>query len=362
MDSRQYNLQDLGINQARKAAGLSLRGLSEHTSVTAMAISKYERNESTPSSGVLLDLAKAFGVRVEYFFRQIEVELKDIDYREKEKLPRTEETKVLADVREQLERWIALEAFLPTPWSTAYKVPMGLPAKINTYDDIENVALKVRKAWDLGIHPILDLTDMLESKGIKVFITQYDGHKHFNGLSATVNHDPVIVVGKHWPGDRQRFTLAHELGHLVVKDRLVKNMDEEKACHRFAGAFLVPRPKVLDHLGQRRTWLEPQELHSLKHEYGFSMQGWIYRAIDLGILPEQHAGKVWGYFRKHGWMESEPGQRYPEEATRLFEQLVYHALAEDMVGESKAAELLNMSLVALHACRNMECYDDVVNQ
>jgi len=344
------------INQARKAAGLSLRGLAEQTSVTAMAISKYERNESTPSSGVLLDLAKVFGVRVEYFFRQIEVELKDIDYREHENLPKTEETKVIADVKEQLERWITLEAFLPTPWSTAYKVPTGLPAKINTYDEIENVALKVRKAWDLGTYPILDLTDILESKGIKVFITQYDGHKHFNGLSATVNRDPVMVVGKHWPGDRQRFTLANELGHLVVNGRLSKNIDEEKACHRFAGAFLVPMAKALNHLGQRRTWLEPQELYSLKHEYGLSMQGWIDRAKDLGILPKQHVGKVYGYFRKQGWMETEPGQCYPVETTRLFEQLVYRALAEDMVSESKAAELLNMSLITLHTYRNMECY------
>ena len=349
------------LHQARKSAGLSLRDLSEKTCVTAMAISKYERNESTPSSGVLLDLAKVFEVRVEYFFRQIEVELKTINYREHEKLPNTEETKILADVKEQLERWIALEEFLPTPWSTAYKIPTRLPTKINTYDDIENVALKVRKSWDLGIRPILDLMDMLESKGIKVFITKYDEHKHFNGLSATINRDPVMVVGQHWLGDRQRFTLARELGRCVVKGHLAKEINEEKACHRFAGAFLVPKPKVLNHLGQHRTWLEPQELYSLKHEYGLSMEGWIDRAKDLGILPKQHADKVCGYFRKQGWMKTEPGQPYRAETTRLFEQLVYRALAEDMVSESKAAELLGMSLVALHAYRNMECYDDVVN-
>jgi len=350
------------IYQARKAAGLSLRDLAEQVGVTAMAISKYERNESTPSSKVLLGLSKSLGVRVEYFFRQVSVALENVAHHQHEKLPAKEQAKVFADVKEQLERWIELEEFIPNPWSIPFELPKELPKTIKSYDEIESVADLMREQWKLGLNPIADLVDTLEAKGINVFITQYDGHKHFNGLSAIVNGNPVIVVGKHWPGDRQRFTLAHELGHLVLNDRLHKNLDEELACHRFAGAFLVPQAKVITNLGNKRSWLEPQELMILKHEYGLSMAGWLYRARDLGILPQQHFGKLWSYFNKHGWKEIEPNPQYPKEQTHMFEQLVYHALAEDLIGEAKAAELLGMSVTALHAYRNMECPERVINQ
>lgn len=350
------------IKRARDANGLNQRKLAEMAGISAMAISKYERNESTPSSGVLLALAKSLGVRVEYFFRQANVDLVDVDYREHEKLPAIEEAKVTADVEEQVERWIELEEFLPTPWSTPLDLPANLPDLIDTYDDIEQLAVEVRKAWDLGMNPIPDLIDTLESKGIKVFITRYDAHKNFNGLSAKVNGSPVVVVGKHWPGDRQRFTLTHELGHLVLKGRLADGLDVETACHRFAGAFLVPQEKVFDALGHKRTWLEPQELMLLKHEWGLSMGGWTYRARDLGILPKQHMSKIWKYFRKHGWKDKEPEPQYPQETTRLFKQRVYRALAEDIIGESKAAELLCMSVMDFHACRKMECPDALADQ
>ncbi|MGB7511183.1 MAG: ImmA/IrrE family metallo-endopeptidase [Pelodictyon phaeoclathratiforme] len=55
-----------------------------------------------------------------------------------------------------------------------------------------------------------------------------------------------------WPGDRQRFTLAQELAHLLLSGRLADNLDEEKTCNRFAGAFLAPAVAVTRPLGQHR--------------------------------------------------------------------------------------------------------------
>jgi Zn-dependent peptidase ImmA (M78 family)/DNA-binding XRE family transcriptional regulator len=350
------------IKKARNALGLNQRKLAEQANISAMAISKYERGESMPSSSVLMSLADALGVRVEYFFRQTEINLTDVEYREHEKLPEKEEVKVFADVEEQIERWIELEEFLPTAWSTKFELPEGLPDKLDSLGEIEVVANHVREIWQLGLNPVPDLIDTLETKGIKVFITQYDGNKHFNGLSAKVNDSPVIVIGKNWPGDRQRFTLGHELGHIILHERLSVGLDEEKACHRFAGSFLAPDIKVKQALGEKRSWLEPQELMSLKHEWGLSMGGLIYRAFDLGIVSKVVMGKLWGMFRKNGWKDKEPEPQYPNEKTRIFKQGVYHALAEDMIGESKAAELLGMSVMDLHACRKMECPDAIINK
>lgn len=351
------------IQQARKASGLTLRALGEEAGVSAMAISKYENNQSIPSSRVLLALAKALGVRTEYFFRRVSVELVNVNHREHERLPEKEEQKVLADVKEQLERWLTLEEVMPAPWSIPFSVPEDLPDQLTSYDEIEDVATKMRHHWDLGLNPIPDLIDTIETRGIKVLITRYDGHKHFNGLSAQVNGAPVVVVGKSWVGDRQRFTLAHELGHLVLHGLLTSSLDEELACHRFAGAFLVPEESVKSCLGARRTRLELQELFLLKHEWGLSMMAWSYRAKDLHIISEATHKELWRHHLRFWKSEGqEPGKQYSQEETRLFQQLVYRALAEDMLSESKAAELLSMSLSDFHACRKMECPNDMADQ
>ncbi len=346
------------IKQARKASGMSQRVLADKAGISAMAISKYENNQSVPSSGVMLNIAKALGVRTEYFFRHVTVELENVNHREHEKLPEKEELKVRADVTEQLERWLMLEKFLPAPWSKPFELPPDLPVQISDYDEIEAVASGVRKHWDLGLNPVSDLIDMLETKGIKVFITKYDGHKNFNGLFATVNGAPVVVVGKHWTGDRQRFTLAHELGHLVLAGRLDSKLNEETACYRFAGAFIAPKEMVMGALGVRRTWLEPQELMMLKHEWGLSMQAWSFRALNLGVTSKEAHKEIWrSYLQKWKKTQREPDPQVPQEKARLFAQLVYRALAEDMISESKAAELMGMPLVEFRACRMLNCPD-----
>lgn len=351
------------IQQARKAAGLSLRVLAEKAGVSAMAISKYENNQSVPSSGVLLALAKALGVRTEYFFRQVEVELEDVNHREHEALPEKEERKVLADVKEQLERWMTLEEVLPSPWGTDFTLPSDLPGQLADYDAIEDVAIAMRNHWSLGLGPIPDLIDTLESQGIKVLVTRYDGHKHFNGLSARLKGAPVVVVGQSWTGDRQRFTLAHELGHLVLHGRLTEELDEEVACNRFAGAFLVPKPKVLATLGEKRTWLEPRELHLLKHEWGLSMMAWSFRAKELGVINQQTNRQIWSQYMR-SWKDAklEPGEAFQAERPSLFDQSVYRALAEDLISESKAAELLGQSLNTFHTYRKMESPNAVADR
>lgn len=341
------------IKQARKAAGLSLRTLADRAGVTAMAISKYETGKSTPSSGVLLSLAKALGVRTEYFFRPVKVELQEVEYRKHSRLPAKALQQIEGDVIEQIERFLELEQLLPNGPVQAFKLPDDLPATISTLDDIENLAAKLRQAWSLGVDPIPVLTDMLEERGIMVFQSQAI-RDDFDGMAAKVNSIPVVIVGSGWPGDRQRFTLTHELGHLVLSGRLVAELDEETASSRFAGAFLAPASEVRKELGEQRTWLEPRELEALKKAYGLSMGAWMHRAKDLGILPDTHYIEMRKFFSARGWHKTEPGEQYPQERPQLFEQLVYRALGQDLISESKAAELLRLPLSEFQNKRNMQ--------
>lgn len=351
------------LERARNASSLSQRALAAQVSVSAMAISKYERNEITPSSDVLLRLAKSLGVRIEYFFRNEEVELVNIEYRKRGVLNASAKKKIIADVKDQLERWIELEEFLPGEWSQKFELPKELPQKIDSIDGVEDLALRLRDIWQLGHNPIPDLIDTLEEHGIRVITIVGDEEEIFDGLSAACCNDmPVVVVGSRWPGDRQRFTLAHELGHLVVHERLTNNINEEKAANRFAGAFLAPSDAIFKTLGVKRKLLELQELILLKAEYGMSVQGLLYRACDLGILSQQSSRYMWSFLRKNGLFDKEIGEFYPAEKTRLFEQRIYRSLAEDLIGESKAAELLGIPLFELRKCRHMECSPNAVDK
>lgn len=341
------------IKLARKAAGLSLRTLAEKAGVSAMAISKYENNNSTPSSKVLLSLAKSLDVRVEYFFRTANIELSEIEYRKHDKLPKKTLDKIKGNVIEQIERFLELENYLPNSPVEVFHLPNNLPNKIDEYEEIEFLAKLIRKNWKLGNNPISDLTDVLEERGIRVFHSNILHDQKFDGLAARVNNVPIIVVDSQIPGDRQRFTLSHELGHLILDGRIAEHMDIEKAANRFAGAFLVPLEEVVKELGQKRNWIEPIELCILKKTYGFSMQAWLYRATELGIVNRSSSKKMWDYFTAKDWRKTEPGEQYPSEEPKLFTQMVFHACGEDLISESKASELLGKSLSEFRSMRSV---------
>jgi Zn-dependent peptidase ImmA (M78 family) len=219
----------------------------------------------------------------------------------------------------------------------------GLKYQIESLDQIENTVVGLRTAWEMGLGPIENLTEILESKKIKISMIKLEGGGDFDALTCWFeNRIPVIAVKKDIPGDRQRFNLSHELGHILLDP--LGNVDPEKAAHRFAGAFLVPEPAAHIELGERRHRLDLYELHLLKHKYGLSMQGWIYRAKDLGILPDSEALRLFKTFRRKGWHLQEPGDEYPGEKPNRMYRLVMRALAEDIISESRASELLGMPL------------------
>lgn len=352
------------IHRARKAAGQSLRALAEQAEISHTTLNQYEHGEKIPGSRQLAALARALGVRTEYLLRPTSVELGPVEYRSS-RLPARVRHRIHADVLDQLERWHELLDLFPTEVVPAFSLPSDLPASINDLNALEAVADQVRRDWRLGEDPIPDLIDALESQGVLVVQTALAEEHGFNGLSATAGEGlarPVIVVDSGWPGDRQRFTLAHELGHILLGDRLSPDLDVEKACHRFAGAFLLPRDAVRQALGPHRHDLEPQELGLLKSEYGLSMQSCLFRALDAGVISRTVQQTLFREFSRRGWRKQEPGPALAPERTVRFRQLVYHALAEDFISESKAAELLNLSVAHFHRERRMEGTDAPTRQ
>lgn len=295
-----------------------------------------------PKSPVLIELARALKVKVEYFFRQTALPLTDLEFRKKNALNVREQNTILATIREWLERYYQAENLFPTTCSAT--ISQTNMINITKESEVEAVALKFRKAWNLGLAPIESMVSLLEEHGIRVYLMK--AANSFDACTFWAGDKPGIVANENLPGDRLRFNLAHELGHLILKTPEEGNKRQrEKPAMRFAGAFLVPESVVKKELGGSRSQLNLEELHLLKHKYGLSMAAWAYRAKDLGIISPALTRRFYMLFRQRGWSITEPGTPYPQEQgpTRL-KQLVLRAYAESIISETKAAELLGQSL------------------
>ena len=344
------------IKLARGAAGLSLRALESRIGgrVTAQAIGKYERNESMPSSGVLIALAGALGVSVEYLVSDQDLVLEAVEFRKRAISRKREEVRVQARVVDLVERYLAVEDLLVLPsvdWNKPREAPYPV---VDDLAEVEHAALSLRTHWDLGRNPIPSMVELLEECGIKVLAFDLSA---IGGLTAYARSGgsrvaSVIVVNSNDSGERQRFTLSHELGHLVLTVDATAN--PEAAAHRFAGAFLMPADALRMEIGRRRTFIGWSELFSLKRLFGVSVQALVYRCRDLGIINEALFRRLFRNMTGLGWRSppyAEP-QAIPREEPTRFERLCSRALAENVISEAKAAELLGVSVRDLH--RRME--------
>jgi len=324
------------IKQARKSGNLSMRDLAERAQISPMAISKYERDQDTPSSGVLLRLAQSLDTSIDFFFRPMTATVTLQAYRKHAILGKKEQDAIQMRIQEWLERYMETEELFPGEHH-----PITLPSyDVRSIQQVEDAAASLRQAWNLGLDPIENITQLLEDQGIKVGLV--DGFEHFDACTFLANCVPVIVSMADLPGDRQRFNLAHELGHLVLC--IIGELDPEDAPHRFVGAFLVPAEVAQFELGSRRSMLDINELYLLKHKYGLSMQAWIFRARDLEIITPSTAKQLFKLFRANGWHRREPGKDYSSEKPLRMERLIYRALAEDLISRSKAQDLLGAPL------------------
>lgn len=336
------------LKLARAAAGLSLRGLEEKIGnlVTAQAIGKYERNEAMPGSRVLIALARALDVSEDYLVGDQQMVLEEVEFRKKRITSRKEEAQVEAQALHLLERYLIVEELLDLP-SVDWDKPREAPYPVHALAEADRAAHSLRDNWGLGIDPIPNLLELLEERGIKVLVV--DLAENIDGLTARVRRAgkgsaPVIVINRRHAGERQRFTLAHELGHMAIQ--VDRDIDEEKAAYRFAGAFLMPAAALWAEIGKHRRSIGWSELFDLKRLFGVSVQAITYRCKDLGIFGEPLYRQLFREFARRGWrsppfLEPHP---VPREEPRRFERLCFRALAEGAISEAKAAELVGISV------------------
>jgi Zn-dependent peptidase ImmA (M78 family)/DNA-binding XRE family transcriptional regulator len=347
------------IKLARRKAGFSLRDLSSamDARVTAQAVGKYERGEDTPSSGVLLALAKALGVSLNYLLDTQGIELSGVEFRTKANTTGRDRAHVETEVLEWIERYLQIELILDLD-SATWQCPVADPRHLQEAGDAEKLAREVRDEWKLGLDPIPNMTELLEEKGLKVLTVLLP--QRISGFTCMVGRGegraavPVIVVNNLFPLERRRLTLAHELAHCLIDTDSLIDKDEEKAANVFAGAFLMPRDHLLREVGKHRSALGYKEIVDLKRLYRVSGAALLMRLRQLDVISQSTLIYAFQSIAR-GWRTQEPEELEPRdirgqrERARRFERLCYRALAEGLISLSKAAELLRLPMPDVEA-------------
>ena len=338
------------LKAAREMAGLSQEGLAAKIGnrITKQAISKYEKDLMKPEgSSTLIALAGALQVPVDYFFRTVSREPLDVHFRKRAVIGAKSVRAMTEIVRDRLERYVELEELLGI--QADFVSPLrrqGLRAE----DDSIAAARELRVAWGIGSdQPVASVTQLFEDKGIKLITVKgFDG---FDGMAGYYRNHRFISIQENFPKERVRFTLLHELAHILLWDSNHQDdKQDEKLCHLFASEFLLPAHVLREELsGKIRHSIAVPELLQLKAKYGISMQAILFRAHSLSLLTDAGYKALLRDFGARGWRKSEPGEYPGDERPIRFERLLFRAISEDVIGLSKAAALSLLPIAELEA-------------
>lgn len=168
----------------------------------------------------------------------------------------------------------------------------------------KEIARKIRYELKVYNGAVPNLSTLLENNGI--IIIRFDfGTDKIDGLTTITDSDrKVMFINNQMPNDRIRFSMAHELGHLVMHlgNPPRSSDDAERQADEFASEFLMPeeeiRPMLLN--------VNIQTLGMLKRKWRVSMHALVRRAKDLETITYQQYRNLQMYFSKKGYTKSEP--------------------------------------------------------
>ena len=147
----------------------------------------------------------------------------------------------------------------------------------------QEIARDVRDELGLGRDPLRDLVAILEGAGVLVLRWPLESIQVDAIASWQDDSVPVILIGDHVPADRQRFTVAHELGHAVMHETEA-GKEQEVEADAFAAEFLAPRSEIAK---EWPSYASLDALVLLKRRWGISLSALIRRGKDIGRLTEQ---------------------------------------------------------------------------
>jgi transcriptional regulator with XRE-family HTH domain len=337
-------LQSHRLRTLRLSRGLSLDGLSIAMGglVSKQALSKYEKGSFQPSSSVMVALAEALGASTSDLLVEQPFQFERLEFRKKSALGKKAAEAIQSTIEEEFNRRLQLQSMVPGEKSLSIPI-QKFQAK--NPEEAEEAAKKLRSVMELGTDPIGNLTAVLEEHAVHVITV--DAPPSFDGFSMIGRRSDgsllsAAVAGRSGVfGDRQRLTIAHELGHLVFEPipRLVPKENEQLAF-RFGAAFLMPENSLKAELGSKRTSLNLQELLILKHRFGVSIQALVRRARDTEVISEPTYKSICMQISRMGWRTKEPGIPIPPEQSTWTRQTALRAWTEGLLSETEVKNFL----------------------
>ncbi len=302
------------VQVGRESRGLSQKELAEAVGVTQGRISKIEAG-MLPVPGELLEMLSSTLDYPPHFFLQegsiMGIGLAEVFHRKRADVPK----RLLDKIHAQMEiRRRHVEQLL-----RATEFPVRVPRlDLEDYrDSPEEVARLVRATWHLPRGPVQNLTETLEQAGVVIVPFDFETTR-VDAISRWVpGLPPLMFVNDLSPTDRRRFSLAHELGHMVM--HALPTPEIEPQADRFAAEFLMPARDIRVDL--RDVTL--QRLAQLKPYWKVAMQAILKRAQDLGTITATRARSLWSQMARLGYRTREPSEYdLPAEEPRLLRELI----------------------------------------
>ncbi len=306
-------------------------GLAERVAKSATAIASYESGQKRPAPATVAQLALALGIEPAFFLPAPRLPASTVGAPHFRSLRSTSQL-----VRDQAYAFGRLAVAVSSGLERHVEFPIRDIEKINLNEESpEDAAGRLREAWRLGDGPIRNLVRAAESHGILVVFTTRDAAT-VDAYSFDNTHRPVVLLNplKH-DYFRQRFDLAHEVGHLAMHfDADPGGREVEDEAHRFASELLMPSTVLRDLLPAKADW---RKLGLLKEQWGVSMQALLFKAKRLRVMSDVTYRNAMTTISTRGWRRQEPGLMPSVERPSLLPRAV-ELLVEEGLTISQLAE------------------------
>lgn len=293
------------VRLAREATRMTQNELAAAAEIAQGTLSDLEAGRIfTPADETIERIARATTFPLNFFYRGPLPDMPDGNFRKLKRGTSKVGRQVRAQVRHLVEIVQEADGKLKLPPVVLEPVSKGMDAQ-----EIEEFAVAVRRLLGVGSRdPIPNVTRAVERAGVVVLRLPADMEDH-DGFSTWPDYGlggrPVIAISSGYPGDRDRFTVAHELGHLVLHTARPKVEPDaaEREANQFAQAFLVPAEAAQEAL---RAPITLATLKNVKATYGVSIGMLIKRAHNLGFIDDAYYTSLRKQLSRRGWNKVEP--------------------------------------------------------
>lgn len=210
--------------------------------------------------------------------------------------------------------------------------------------DLENLgwtpqqaAQHMRGLWMLPRGPVENLTEVVEANGAVVIQIDF-GTNLLDAMSFRIpGLPPLIFMNVDMPGERYRFTLAHELAHLLLHNQPESDEDMETQADEFAGELLMPAKEIRPYL----TSPSIGSLARIKPYWKVSIKALCVQCIKHKVItPNQFTGLMVNYSKARYGKFGEPFPVPVERASALSRAISYHMRTLGYSAEEMAALLM----------------------